>query len=72
MDIDNEKKEKYRRIFKGLPTGMKRALKEWECQDGGWDEATWIETVEALIGGFADYREAERWIRDKVLEKGES
>lgn len=64
--------EAVRSIFKGLPTGLKRALKEWERQDGGWDEAPWIETVEALIGGFADYREAERWIRDKVLEKGKS
>lgn len=66
--MEEERKEKFRRIFKGLPIGLKRALKEWERQEGGWDEATWIETVEALIGGFAVYREAERWIRDKVLE----
>lgn len=58
--------EAIRSIFKGLPTGLKRVLKEWERREG-WDEATWIETVEALIRGFADYREAEWWIRDKVL-----
>lgn len=64
--MEEERKEKFRSIFRGLPTGLKRALKEWERREG-WDEATWIETVEALIGGFADYREAERWIRGKVL-----
>lgn len=66
--MEEERKEKFRNIFKGLPTGMKRALKEWERQDGGWNETTWIETMEALMRGFADYREAERWIRNKVLE----
>lgn len=70
--MEEERKEKFRNIFKGLPTGMKRALKEWERREGGWDEATWIETTEALIRGFADYREAERWIREQVLRTGRS
>ncbi len=65
---EQEKLEKYRRIFSSLPLGMQRACREWEKQES-WDAVTWIETLETLIGAFEDYREAERWIRTQVLRK---
>ena len=61
------KKEKYRGIFKGLYSGLQRALRDWERQDGGWDMETWMLTLEAITGAFQDYREAEQWIRKQVL-----
>lgn len=65
---DEVSKEKYRNIFKMLPIGMQQACRTWAKQES-WDEETWIETLETLIGAFANYQEAERWIRNEVLEK---
>lgn len=61
-------KEKYRNIFKMLPKGLQESCRSWEKLEG-WDETTWIETLEALIGAFSDYREAEQWIRREVLHE---
>jgi hypothetical protein len=59
-------REKYRSIFSMLPKGLQEACRTWAKQEN-WDEETWVETLESLIGAFADYREAERWIRREVL-----
>ena len=60
-------KEKYRRIYKSLYSGLRAALRQWERQEGGWDMDTWILTLEAITAAFQDYREAEQWIRKQVL-----
>lgn len=67
---DEKKKEKYRIIFSSLPLGMQKACRELERREN-WGETTWIETLEALMGMFEDYRDAERWIRSDVLAKFE-
>ncbi len=59
-------KEKYRNIFKMLPKVLQETCRIWAQQEN-WDETTWVESLEALIGAFADYREAEQWIRREVL-----
>lgn len=61
-------KEKYRNIFKMLPKGLQETCRVW-AQREGWDETTWLETLEALIRAFSDYREAEKWIRREVLHE---
>lgn len=60
-------KDKYRNIFKMLPKGLQETCRIWAQQEN-WDETTWVETLEALIGAFANYREAEQWIRREVLD----
>lgn len=69
LEEEKEKKEKYRSIFNMLPEGLKAACKEWSRQEGGWDETAWMETLEALIGMFSDYQQAEQWVRNEVLKK---
>ena len=68
LEIEEEKKKKYRRIFNGLPLDMQQACREWAKLEN-WDETTWIETLQALVGMFEDYREAAKWIRTEVLAK---
>lgn len=66
--IEEKEKEKYRSIFKKLHKGMQDACREWAKLED-WDEETWVETLDGLLGYFEDYREAERWIRTHVLAK---
>lgn len=68
LENEEEKKKKYRMIFNGLPLGMQQACREWAKLES-WNETTWIETLQALIGMFEDYREAAQWIRTEVLAK---
>lgn len=63
-----KKKENYRSIFNGLTLGMQIACREWAKREG-WDETTWIETLEALTGMFENYEEGARWIRREVLHE---
>lgn len=69
LEEEEKKKEKYRNIFNMLPEGLKAACKEWAHQEGGWDEAAWMETLEALVRMFSDYRKSEQWVRNEVLKK---
>jgi hypothetical protein len=59
-------KEKYRNIYKMLPRNLQEACRAWAKLEN-WDETTWIETLQALVGMFENYEEAERWIRRVVL-----
>lgn len=64
---EKRKQERYREIYKSLYSGLQAALRRWERKEGGWDMDTWMVTLEAITGGFEDYREAEQWIRKQVL-----
>lgn len=68
LENEEKKKEKYRSIFSSLPLGMQQACREWASREN-WDETTWIETLEALMGMFDNYAVAERWIRREVLHE---
>lgn len=66
LDKDKIIKEKYSNIYKSLPKELQEMCQKWAKLEN-WDETTWIETLEALIGMFSDYRDAARWIRDEIL-----
>ncbi len=61
-------KENYRNIYKYLPKELQEMCQRWAKLEN-WDETTWIETLQALVGMFEDYREAAQWIRTEVLAK---
>ncbi len=66
LEEKEEIKERYRSLFRVLPRGLQEACREWAKLEN-WDETTWIETLQALVGMFENYEEAERWIRRVVL-----
>ena len=68
LEEKEEIKERYRSIFMIFPRGLQEACREWAKLEN-WDETTWIETLQALMGMFSNYLEAERWIRQNVLVK---
>jgi len=61
-------KENYRNIYNNLPKELQEMCQKWAKLEK-WDATTWIETLQALIGMFEDYREAAQWIRTEVLAK---
>lgn len=65
---NEEKKEKYRNIFKGLDLELQKVCREWANRED-WDEFTWLETLEWIIGRFENYAEAAWWIRQHVLSE---
>jgi hypothetical protein len=65
---EEEKREKYRMIFKGLDLDLQQACREWANREK-WDEILWIETLEWVIGRWKNYKEAAVWIREHILNE---
>lgn len=62
LEKEEEKKEKYRSLFNMLPDGLKASCKKWAKLEN-WTAEDWMVNLEALMGAFEDYREAERYVR---------